>query len=164
MDIQRSVHERKRQRVLIKEPSQRRVIPPVFPPVSHRREGVNVPWAFRQYVPPRLQGFFVAAGTCGGFIWEESGPIFTRGGVIREDVGDATQVACVPFRHIVKKVAGGLREGWLEDLLVSANREPLGPPVCGILPALLPIALGAALVHGQEVGTKDGWGGRRAKL
>ena len=59
---------------------------------------------------PRLQGVFVAAGTCGGFVWEESGPIFTRRGVVREDMGDAAQVACIPFRHIVEEVTGGLSE------------------------------------------------------
>ena len=124
VDIQRSVHERERQRVLVKEPSQRRVIPPIFPPVSHRREGVNVPWASSQYMPPCLQGVFVAAGTCGGFVWEESGPVFTRGGVVREDMGNATQVTCFPLRHIMKEVAGVLAKRGLENLLLSANGEP----------------------------------------
>ena len=146
MDIQRSVHERERQWVLVKEPSQRHIVSPIFPPVSYGREGANVPWALSQYVSPRLQGIFVAAGTCGGFVWEKSGPVFTRGGVICKDVGDAAQVACLPFRHVVKEIAGVLGEGRFECFLLSADGEPLGPPVCGILPALLPFVLGAASV------------------
>ena len=146
MDVQRTVHEGKGRWVLFKEPHHRLVVAPVLPPVSHRRESANVPWAFSQYMTPRLQGVFVAAGTCGGLVWEEPCPIFTRRGVICKDVGNAAQMAWVPLCHIVKSVAGGLCEGGLEDLLVSANGEPLGPPVCNILPALLPIALGAALV------------------
>ena len=83
-------------------------------------------------MPPRLQGVFVAAGTCGGLVWKESGPVFTCRGVVREDVGDAAQVACFPFRHVVKEIAGVFCEGRFEHLLLSANGEPLGPPVCGI--------------------------------
>ena len=119
---------------------------PVLPPVSHRRERVDVPRAFSQDVPPRLQGVFVAMGTRGWLVWKEPCSIFTRRGVIRKDMGDAAQVACIPFRHVVKEVAGVLCEGGLENFLLSANWEPLGPPVCSILPAPLPIVLGAALV------------------
>ena len=90
-------------------------------------------------------------GARGGFVREESCPIFTRWGVICEDMGDAAQVACFPFRHVVKEIAGVFCEGRLEDFLLSANREPLGPPVRGVLPALLPIVLGVALVLRQEM-------------
>ena len=107
---------------------------------------MSVPRAFSQYVTPRLQGIFVAMGTRSGFAWEESCSIFTRRGVICQDVGDAAQVARVPFRHIVKEITGGLGKRRLEDLLLSANGEPLGPPVRDILPSLLPIVLGTALV------------------
>ena len=57
---------------------------------------------------PRLQGVFVAVGTRGGFVREEPSSIFTRRGMVREDMGDAAQVTCFPFRHIVKEVAGVL--------------------------------------------------------
>ena len=59
---------------------------------------------------PRLQGVFVTAGTRRGFVREEPCSVFARRGVIGEDMGDAAQAACFPFRHIVKPVAGGLRE------------------------------------------------------
>ena len=97
-------------------------------------------------MPPCLQGIFVAVGACGGFAREKSCPVFTRGGVVREDMGNAAQMTCFPFRHIVKEVAGVLSEGGFEDLLLSANGEPLGPPVRSVLPAPLPIVLGAAPV------------------
>ena len=110
MDIQRSVPEREGRWVLVEEPNQSLVVAPVFPPVSQRCERADIPGAFSQDVPPRLQGVFVASGTRGGFVWEKSGPVFTRRGVVREDMGDAAQVACIPFRHIVKKITGGLSE------------------------------------------------------
>ena len=119
---------------------------PILPPVSHRCERVDVPRAFSQNVSPRLQGVFVAVGTRGWLVWKEPCSVFARRGMVREDVGDAAQVACIPFRHIVKEVAGVFCEGWFEDLLLSANREPLGPPVCDIFPALLPFVLGTAPV------------------
>ena len=130
MDIQRTVREGKGQWVLFKEPQQRLVVMPILPPVSHWREAAYVPWAFSQYVSPRLQGVFVTAGTRGRFVREKPRSVFTRRGVICQDVGDAAQMAWVPLGHIVKPVAGGLRERRFEDFLVSANGEPLGPPVC----------------------------------
>ena len=61
-------------------------------------------------------------------------------------MGNAAQVACFPFRQVVKEVAGVFCEGRLEYFLLSANREPLGPPVRGIPPALLPVVLSAMLM------------------
>ena len=124
---------------------------------------MNVPRAFSQNMLPRLQGVFVAVGTRGWIVWKESCSIFTRRGVIREDMGDAAQVAGIPFRHIVKEIARVFCEGGLENLFLSANWEPLGPPVCSILPAPLPIMLGAAPVLRKEVRSKDLRGVRRAK-
>ena len=58
----------------------------------------------------RLNSVFVAAGTRGRFLWEEANPIFTRRGMVCEDVGNAAQMAWFPLRHIVEEVAGGFGE------------------------------------------------------
>ena len=100
-----------------------------------------------------LDGVFVAAGTRGRFLWEEAASVFTRWGVICEDVGNAAQMARVPLRHIVEEVACGLREGWLEGFLLPANGEPLGPPVCGIFPEALPLGPG---IMGGKPGSDSG--------
>ena len=111
----------------------------------------------------RLNGVFVAAGTQGGFLRKEASPIFTRWGVVCEDVGNAAQMAWVPLRHIVEKVARGLCEGWLEGFLFLANGEPLGPPVHGIFPETLPFVLGVTFLLGYKVGAEDAWGVHRAE-
>ena len=157
VNVQRTITEREGRWVPVKEPNHCLVVVSILPPVSHGSEGVDVPRAFSQDVSSRLQGVFVAVGTCGWLVWKEPCPVFTRRGVVREDMGDAAQVACIPFRHIVKEVAGVLCEGGLEDFLLSANWEPLGPPVRGILPALLPIVLGAARRASRTRSILDFW-------
>ena len=63
----------------------------------------------------------------------------------------------------MEKVAGRFGERRLEHLLFLTNGEPLGSPVCDILPEVLPFVLGIALLLGYKVGAEDAWGIRRAK-
>ena len=69
----------------------------------------------------------------GWLVREEPSPVFTRGGVIGYGIGDATQAAWVPMRHIVKEVSRVLGEAGFECFLLPAYGEPLGAPVRVIL-------------------------------
>ena len=100
----------------------------------------------------------------GWLVREEALSIFTRGGVIGDGVRDATQVAWVPMRHIVKKVSRVLGEARFEGLLFSAYGEPLGAPVRAILEEPCPYIGLLLSVAVDEVGSEDCGGLRRASL
>ena len=67
-------------------------------------------------------------------------------------------MAWVPLCRIVEKVAGRLGEGRLENFLFPVDGEPLGPPVCGILPETLPFVLSIVFLLGYKMGVEDARG------
>ena len=79
--------------------------------------------------------------------------VFAHWGVIGHGVGDATQAAWVPLRHIVKEVAGSFGGTGLEDFLLLAYGEPLGAPVCAILEQVRPSVGLFVLVGVDEMGS-----------
>ena len=112
----------------------------VVPPVSYGRKLLHVPGAFSEDMRSCLQGSAVAARAFSGVVREEASPVFTRGGVIGDDVGYAAQMASFfPFGETVEKVARVFGERRFEAFLFSADREPLGPPVRMIAKAALPL-------------------------
>ena len=69
---------------------------------------------------------------------EESQSVFTRRGVVGHGIGNATQAACIPTRHIVKEVSRRFGVARFERLLLSAYGEPLGAPVRSIFKQACP--------------------------
>jgi hypothetical protein len=88
----------------------------------------------------------------GRLIRKEPKPIFTRWGVVGNGIGNATQAACVPARHIVEEVPGCFGAAGFEDFLLPANGEPLGAPVCSIFEQSCPFVGLFTLVVVNEVG------------
>ena len=106
-----------------------------MPPISHGWKLAYVPGAFSKDVRSCLQGSVVAARAFCGVVWEESSPIFTRGGMVGDGVGYAAQMASVPFGKVVEEIARVFGKRRLEALDRKSTRLNSSHPSISRMPS-----------------------------